>query len=792
MTEFSKYHNGWPSGTNGKGSNGTFPPQSRPTAKENANTFDAKKLTFTLWNRKWLILGVSLFCAVAAYLYSTTVTPIYHSEGSMIITKGSGGMPSGEGLTGLMAGAFGLGMGNTFANEMQVLQSRYLAQQIADTLLDMGNMKNGEQFPLIYEAYPDDSDIAPQDTVARRVRENLVVTQVDDDATVAHIGYESPSPLEAAFIVNAAMEIYQNISTRNKRMSASSAVKFLRAERKEIKQELEAAEQKLGNFMNRTGVVQVEVQTQELIKQIAELEARLQEAKTSLVAANAALERYKNQLNSIQPGLAEQFAEAISPKLTKLQFAKSEAEIARTQLLINNPRLKNTDNPPSQLVALNREIASYQEKIEELTTNLLNKSSQYLAFLGTEGGVAESVTALHKKIIELKVKQAQYQAQVDVISDKLSELNQFLDELPENIVQFAQLKRDVMINEQLYLTVSEQLAKTQLWQQTQFGLGRIIDSGYVPDRPISPIKPLYAVLGFLLGFIFSSGFVVARDEFNTTIDGVEKMRVRPEPLLSVVPQMHDHTDENHEGEEKVKVQGKEVSTKLVTVLDSISPISESFRRLQSNLIYSNPDIKLKSILLTSAGKGAGKSTTISNLGVVLAESGYKVAIVETDLRRPNVHNVFGLSETPGFMEILFDDVKPEEAIQDTIVPGLSVLTSGRKPPNPSTVTQSKAFLKTIKDLEKSFDYVLIDTPPFGIITDSSALLKQSDGVVVAARFNKTTEVQLDHTLEQLHRIKANVLGTVLTAFDHTKSSDLHYSSSYYKEVYQDYETYEES
>lgn len=359
------------------------------------------------------------------------------------------------------------------------------------------------------------------------------------------------------------------------------------------------------------------------------------------------------------------------------------------------------------------------------------------------------------------------------------------------MIKFARLKREVMLNEKIYATITKQYAETKLLEQTQFGLGTPIDMGYIPDSPSKPHTLLYIFIGFILGGIASIGYVLTKDTLNDKLDGVEKMRNLREPLLAVIPQMDDHTKEHHSGKEKVTVQDVEVSTKLITVLDSISTISESFRRLQSNLIYSNPDSKLKSIVLTSAGKGAGKTTTISNLGVVLAEAGFKVAIVETDLRRANVHTVFGLSRTPGFMEVLFDDVSLTDALKKTMVPDLSILTAGRRPPNPSAVTQSKAFLKTIKDLEKSFDFVLIDTPPFGIITDSSALINQTDGVVVVARFNKTTETQLEHTMEELHRIKAPVLGTVLTAFNYKKSSDYSYSSDYYKEAYQEYDEYQD-
>jgi capsular exopolysaccharide synthesis family protein len=239
------------------------------------------------------------------------------------------------------------------------------------------------------------------------------------------------------------------------------------------------------------------------------------------------------------------------------------------------------------------------------------------------------------------------------------------------------------------------------------------------------------------------------------------------------------------------VKGQDLSTSLVTVLNTISPISESFRRLENNIIYSNPDRELNTLMITSSTKGEGKTTTITNLGVVLAEAGYNVALVDTDLRRPNLHNMFGMSRSPGMVEILFEDVSIEEVVQPTIIPNLSMITAGTRPPNPASITQSQAFLDILKELEEIYDFVLVDTPPMGIITDASPIVRQADGVVVVARFNEAREAQLEHTIEHLNRLNAYILGTVLTAFDYSKTSDYNYGNYEYREMYEGYAEYHE-
>lgn len=411
---------------------------------------------------------------------------------------------------------------------------------------------------------------------------------------------------------------------------------------------------------------------------------------------------------------------------------------------------------------------------------------------GDAGQISNYLAQLSQNLIKMNVKQKQYKAQIDVISGQLDTLQTFFKNLPDNIIQLARLKRNVAINSELYKTISAQYAQTKLWEQTQFGLGHIIDRGLVPNNPIKPRSKLYVLIGLILGGILSVGFVLIRDAFNTKVNSLEEIRQKPFPLLSVIPQFKDYIKANYEGKETTEVHGRKVSTNLVTLLDAVSPLSEAFRRLQNNLIYINPDKELRSMMITSPGKGEGKTTTVSNLGVIMAEAGYQTLIVDTDLRRPNVHKMFGLKRSPGLMEVLFDNISLQDAVQETIVPGLGILSAGREPPNPSAIAQSRSFLECVKGLEDQYDFVLIDTPPFGIITDSAALITQTDEIAVIARFDETLVAQLDHTIEQLERINANVLGTVITAFNNKNNSDYYYNSGYYKEVYQDYSAYHKS
>lgn len=783
-----------PSGSSGNGSyqgdygSGFGLDQQR---SEDPDEIDLKRLFYTLWHHKFKIIGSVVIFTVLAGVVAYTTTPIYQSEGSLLISEQQNQYSyAGSDLANLLTSTYGIGAGSTITNELQILQSRKLSLEMADSLMEGRLMENGRQYPVLFKSYPEDSSMARRDSVALRLRNNISFSQVDREADMVSINYESPSPVEAANIVNLSMNLYTQLSTRQNRRSANSAVQFLESERHRIEQRLNQAEDELRAFMDEEQLVQVDAQTEELISRMAELESKKQEARVSLVTVESGIEKYEQRLNEIKPGLAEQYSDAVGPNMTRLQYQLAELEIEKMQLIAENPALRNTDNPPSELKKINNQIEIYRQQIREKTQQLIDEGDQYLGFLGGEdGNVAQAVSEINQKLIELQVEQQQYSSQLEVINEQLQEQRSFFDDLPENMTRLARLKREVTINEELFLTVSQQFAEMSLWKETQFGLGRMVDEGFVPETPVKPNTKLYLLVGFILGGIVSVGYVFVREAFNTRIDGVEKLKEYDVPLLAVIPDMKKFVKERYDGGEKVSVQGAEVRTELVSMLDTVSPISESFRRLESNIIYSNPDVELNSLMVTSSTKGEGKTTTVSNLGVVMAEGGHNVVIVDADLRRPNLHNMFGLTRSPGMVEVMFDNVSVEDALQQTPLSNLSVLTAGKRPPNPSAITQSKAFLDTIKRLEENYDFVLIDTPPFGIIADASAMIQQTDGVIVITRFNETTEVQLAHVMNNLQRVKANVLGTVLSAFNYDKTSDYYYNAYYYRELYDDYASY---
>lgn len=753
---------------------------------------DLKQILGLLFHHKWIVIGMTMVATLIAGAYAFLALPIYQSDGAILVTQsGNRYSMAGSDLSNLLVSNFGVGMGSTIENELQVLQSRQFSFELAKRIYEERYQSDGRMYPLLWRAFPNDSSVVTVDTVYARIAGSLSFARADRLSDLVRITFESPSPEEAQRLVNMAIAAYTDVSTSINRAQATNAIGFLTEEKNKVEAQVIDAEERMRDFMNREKLIQLDRQTEELITQMSQLEAERRAVDVRITAVKSGIASYTQELDKIRPGLSTQITAGLAPVLTRLQYRLAELETERMLTFSRNPELKEGSQEP-QLLALDRQIASVKQEMAKVTADFLDGETTDLGFLTSpDGGVALRANEYRLQLIQLEIEDKQLEAQAQVMDAKLREFELFFNDLPDNMIQLAQLKREMQINEALFLIISQQGAEMQLWEQTQSGLARVVDYGYKPIEPVKPKKRIVVIIGFLLGFVAAVGYVFIREFTIVEINSIEKLRKKGYPLLAVIPDMTDYIKDNFDGRETVRVKGHTVDTGLVMVLDSISPIAESFRRLQANVIYSQPDNTFKTLIVTSSNKSEGKTTLCTNLAVALAESGKKVCVIDCDFRRPRVHSVFGSTQQPGVIEVLFDGVPWKQAMQDTMIPNVNVLTGGKRPPNPAEIIRSHKLHDLIATLKENYDHVLIDSAPFGIISDAAPLIKLADGVILAVRFNKAKEPELDLTIENLQKVKANVLGVVMTAFDHKKSSGYYYTSYYYKYAYDSYYSYHE-
>lgn len=202
---------------------------------------------------------------------------------------------------------------------------------------------------------------------------------------------------------------------------------------------------------------------------------------------------------------------------------------------------------------------------------------------------------------------------------------------------------------------------------------------------------------------------------------------------------------------------------LIAVSEPRSPISEAYRTLRTNIDFASLDQTLKTLVVTSAGVGEGKSTTLANLAVVSAQAGRKVVLVDADLRRPTLHQIFGLGNENGLTTMMMDEAAlASPPIQSTAIEGLSVLTSGPLPPNPAELMASRRMEEVISALAELADQIFLDTPPVVAVTDAAVLATKVDGVLLVISAGKTRRESARTAVQRLEQINARLVGTVLT------------------------------
>jgi capsular exopolysaccharide synthesis family protein len=272
----------------------------------------------------------------------------------------------------------------------------------------------------------------------------------------------------------------------------------------------------------------------------------------------------------------------------------------------------------------------------------------------------------------------------------------------------------------------------------------VVDPAARPSAPVSPQPVRNIGLGLILGLLLGAGAAVLRDTLDTSIKTVRQLEpLVPAPVIGVISFDPDATD-----------------TPLITGLDTYAPRAEAFRVLRTNLQFIDPDAEHKVFVMTSSLPGEGKTTTVVNLALALAEGGERVVLIEGDLRRPKVAEYLRLESAVGLTTVLIGKLPLEDAIQTTAHEKLDVLTSGSTPPNPAELLKSSTMANLLASLRERYDIVLIDAPPLLPVTDGALLSAQADGALLVVRHGKTTTDQVSLAVDRLEAVGAAPVGVI--------------------------------
>jgi capsular exopolysaccharide synthesis family protein len=290
----------------------------------------------------------------------------------------------------------------------------------------------------------------------------------------------------------------------------------------------------------------------------------------------------------------------------------------------------------------------------------------------------------------------------------------------------------------------------------------IVDPASLPERPATPNMPRNVALSLVLGLLLGLGAAILRELLDTSVKS-------PEDVAEIA---------NTAVMGNILFDSGAAKKPLVTSLSSHAPRVEAFRVLRTNLQFVDVDGDSKVFVVTSSVPDEGKTTTTTNLAITLAQAGQRVLLVEADLRRPKITEHLRLEPAVGLTTVLVGRIDLEDAVQDTSVENLSVLTSGSIPPNPAELLQSQAMKDVFAWARLEYDVVLVDAPPLLPVTDAALLTAQSDGALLVVRHGKTTKEQLAGSIKRLDAVEGRTLGVVLNMVPQRRTSGDGYGYGY--------------
>lgn len=700
------------------------------------------------------IIIITLTALMVAIIYAVNAPNIYKSITVLKITK-----PQGNILEAPLIPEFqDFGSDRFIANEIEILKSYRLREKVAYALIDSFKASaKKNKFALIVQ--DDDKGTVPRtkdvDAIISLLGGN-VSTDQKRGLDIVDITVESTSPREAALIANLYADSYKEINLSYNRQQLTSIKEFLAQQKEEKLSELGQVEETVKNYQEQRGIVQLPDQAKALIEQSTDFESKMNATKIDLTIAEKTLNQYKNELAKQDPEIKNYIESfATEPYIKNLQLQIADLKTQRDRAVSGS----TGSTRKSEM------ITGIDSKINALKEQLNNQLSVYRA--GVLSSSPEEIKDLTKKVLEEEVKYQSLLASFKKLSEIVSDYDKRLNKLPTSTIDMARLQREQTAYEKLYILVEERYQQAIINEQSVPGNVFIVDKGLVPKTPSKPNRLLIVIVGLILGFGLGVSFAFVRNHFDNTIKTPEDIQNKNINILAWIPQIEGLDNGNKDFE-------------FIVAKKPDSSASEAYRALRTRIKFSKIDKEtLKTLLITSPTSQEGKTTTSVNLAGSMAHANLKTLLLDADLRKPRVHNVFNSKRFPGFTDYFFGQTSYNEIIRTTDVNNLSYISAGTIPPNPSEILSSpqmEAFLEKLKD---QFDYIIIDSPPLIAVTDAEILAQVVDGTVLVVSANVTEMDLLEKSVEILNRDKSTFLGVLLNNFSYRSGYSSYYKYYYY-------------
>lgn len=684
---------------------------------------------------RWTIAAFFTVIVVVVTVGSFLAEPIFRATAQILIERES---PEILSLPEVMA--LNTADRDYYQTQYEILKSRSLAERVV-TQLDLLHHPEFAPKKKISDDQPPNSDPAPS-WLSNAFLGRVVIEPVKNSRLV-NVSFESIDPQLAQKATNTLAEEYilQNLELHSQ--LSQEASQWLWNEILEQRKKLEESESALQNYKVEHGIIAIEEKETITPQKLAELNSEVLTAQNQ----RAELETKVRQITSL---------------VSEGKSLESVPEV------LNNPFIQDLKNKQAALVQEHAELASkygpkhpqmirIQSELDTVQQQINNEVEKIVNSIRIQYQVAKAKETDLKTAFEAQKAEA-------------------LD-LSRKSVQYNILKREADTNRQMYDQMMKRLRETSISEEIESTNIRIVDRAELPRKPIRPNKRMNILLAALIGLSLGIGLAFFFEYLDTSIKTPEEIEKNLNlPYLGTVPAI------------KIPGVNKKKIDELIVRDHPHSTPAESFRLIRTGILLSTAERPPASLLVTSAAPFEGKTLNSVNLALTMAQAGSRTLLIDSDMRKPRIHEIFGAENDRGLIDLLISSESPENVLQPTPDENLFILPAGKTPPNPSELLSSEQMRKVLNRLSNTFDRIILDSPPLIAVTDGVILSSMTEGTVLVVQAGRTGKESVRRAVKLLQDVGARILGVILNNLEFKDYRYGYYYPYYYQHRYHYYHT----
>lgn len=690
-------------------------------------------LSHYLWilrRHAWKIIGFVAFIVTATIIISARLTPVYESTASVYVdrqeAKNVVGHESETSSTPILDAE------QFLATQMKLVQSDSVVRPVA---LRYNLLEKEKQLT-------DDPDRNAKASDAPIVLKKLKVAR-PPNTYLLQISYRSTDPQLAADVANGVAASYMDHTYNIRTRSSVTLSRYMEKQTAELRAKMEESSERLAKMERELNVVDPEEKVNILSKRLLDLNSDFAKAQTELVQSRATYDAI--QEGSIESVLLSGQADPLRRLIERRNELNERFAEIKSHFGPNHPEFKKSS---AQLKALDDDIERTRARI------------------------------VRQGEVEYKAARAREQ----MIKKNLDDAKTESDRLNIRSFEYRRVKQEAEADKKLYDELVRKIREAGINASFQNNAVRIADAARPAWKPVFPSMKLNILLAFLLSTLLAVGAAILVDTLDNTIrDPEQANRTLNTTVIGSLPAVK----EVKSLQIPTEPQNMAVSNRHSNNDRQMSTYDESIRTLRSSILLTDFDRRIRTLLMSSATAGEGKSTTASHLAYAHAEQSKKTILIDCDLRRPTQHKIFGVASTSGLSNVVNGEIGWREAVlKPQTNPYLHVITAG--PPSRRAADGiGTAIPLLIEEMSKEYDLIVLDGPPLLGFAESLQMAVVADGVVVVTRAGETSRKAVAAAIQTLHQLRANVVGLVLNQVK-KHHSDHYYYYGYYGKHYEDY------